>query len=132
MRPVDGDHVYVLAPDAVSVNGVPGQYVDDEVGVTTVAGMGLTVTGTVAVLEQPVVAASVIVTVYVSFAVRGPAVVEALVGLAIRFVLLALFLHEYVTPGNVLVASRLADEPEQITTDGFTTSGTAVDELKAT
>ena len=61
-RPVDGLHVYVLAPLAVSVVLLP-LHIDGAAGVTLIAGLGFTVTVTVVVLLHP--AALVPITVYV-------------------------------------------------------------------
>ena len=53
----------MLAPLAESVNDVPGQKVDPDVGVTAVVGTGFIVTGTPSEEVHPVFAASVRVAV---------------------------------------------------------------------
>ena len=50
LNPVAGDHVYVAAPLAVNVPGIPGQIVVEG---TVTTGNGFTVTVTVIVLTQP-------------------------------------------------------------------------------
>ena len=59
LRPVEGDQLYVVAPDAVIEVELPEQIVDDT-GVTVTVGVGLTVMVRVAVPEQlPVVPVTV-------------------------------------------------------------------------
>lgn len=55
LNPAAGDHVYVDAPLAVSDTDAPVQIVGAD-GVTFTAGKGFTVTVTVAVRVQPLVA----------------------------------------------------------------------------
>lgn len=70
---VAGDHVYVVAPLAVSDADAPLQIVADD-GVTLTVGVGLTVTVLVAVFVQPFAPVPVIVYVVVTV---GDAVTEA-------------------------------------------------------
>ena len=51
-KPVDGDQLYAVAPVAVNVVDEPLQILTAEPALTV--GRGLTVTATLAVLEQPV------------------------------------------------------------------------------
>jgi hypothetical protein len=110
LKPVAGDHEYVLAPEAVNVPAIPVQIV---IGETEITGSGLTVTITDAVFIHP--AAEVPVTVYVVVA-AGFAETEVPV-VALKPAAAA---HEYVEAPEAVSVPAM---PEQIVIGGTVTVG---------